>query len=142
MKKTKDTIHITEFRCLTPIRHLEKCFACAKGGKCRERGLIIQLLSGKKKLDYGKLEEKKVKVTRVIKTSAAYPAIWQAFTEDDRKLHIRYRWGYLSVEDWRTGKFVFAASLGENDDGIMSYEELKKHTEKNISWPDEEEEGF
>jgi len=58
MKKTKDTrnsIHVSEFKCLVPLKHLEKCIACPKGGKCRERGLIIQLLSGKKRLDYTRL---------------------------------------------------------------------------------------
>jgi len=57
MKKNKKTIHVSEFECVVPLKHLEKCIACPKGGKCRERGLIIQLLTGKKKLDYKKKED-------------------------------------------------------------------------------------
>ena len=140
MKGKKNTIHVTEFRCFSPLKFFENCIKCAKGGKCRERGLIMQLLSGKKKIDYVKLEEKREKVVKVVKICPSCPSIWEAYTEDGKRLHIRYRWGYLSIEDWYTGKFIFASQVGDDKDGYMNYCQLKNHTKRYIEWPDKEQE--
>jgi hypothetical protein len=57
----KDTIHVLDFKeCLSVVKFLEKCGACAKKGKkCKYRAMLVAILTGKKKLDYGmRLEEK------------------------------------------------------------------------------------
>jgi hypothetical protein len=57
------TIHATEFSCQTPDANVFNCFAplyffektrkkCPHEGHCREEGLLLALLTGKKKLDY------------------------------------------------------------------------------------------
>ncbi len=42
-----------KFNCLAPLNYFEKTRKmCAHKGRCREEGLLLALLSGKKKLDY------------------------------------------------------------------------------------------
>ncbi len=57
----KDTIHVLDFKeCLSVVKFLEKCGACAKQGKkCKYHAMLVAILTGKKKLDYGmRLEDK------------------------------------------------------------------------------------
>jgi len=45
-------IRVSAFTCLAPLSYFEKTrSSCAHHGQCREEGLLIALLSGKKKLD-------------------------------------------------------------------------------------------
>lgn len=45
-------IHAGSFKCLAPLRYFGKTrFACPHQGRCREEGLLMALLSGKRKLD-------------------------------------------------------------------------------------------
>lgn len=58
----KDTIHVLDFdECVSVVKFLEKCGACARQGKkCKYRAMLVAILTGKKKLDYGmRLEDKK-----------------------------------------------------------------------------------
>jgi len=51
--QSEDTIHISQFNCLAPLYYFEKSRRnCAHQGRCREEGLLLALLSGKKELDY------------------------------------------------------------------------------------------
>ena len=48
-----DGIDASSFKCLAPIYYFEKSrTSCGHEGRCREEGLLIALLSGKKKLVY------------------------------------------------------------------------------------------
>jgi len=55
----KDIIHVLDFKeCLSVFKFLEKCGACAKQGKkCKYRTMLVAVLTGKKKLDYGMMLE-------------------------------------------------------------------------------------
>jgi hypothetical protein len=64
----KDTIHVLDFKeCRTVIKFLEKCGACVKKGKkCKYRAMLVAILTGKKKLDYGMRLEDKMKWAEVL----------------------------------------------------------------------------
>lgn len=48
-----DTIHVEDFNCLTPLHYIERSRTkCPHNGRCREEGLLLALLDGKKVLDY------------------------------------------------------------------------------------------
>ena len=51
--KTDDTVDASSFNCLAPLYYIEKTRQnCAHQGRCREEGLLIALLSGKKEMVY------------------------------------------------------------------------------------------
>jgi hypothetical protein len=46
-------ISVKDFNCLAPLYYFEKSrMNCAHAGRCREEGLLLALLDGKKRLDY------------------------------------------------------------------------------------------
>ncbi len=50
---SEDGVHATSFKCLAPLYYFEKTRSkCAHEGRCREEGLLLALLSGKKNLVY------------------------------------------------------------------------------------------
>lgn len=52
---SENTVHAGEFKCLTPLYYFEHSRNnCAHKGRCREEGLLIALLTGKKILDYAR----------------------------------------------------------------------------------------
>ena len=52
-EQAEDTIHVSAFNCLTPLYYFEHSRKkCAHAGRCREEGLLLALLDGKKILDY------------------------------------------------------------------------------------------
>lgn len=49
----EDGVDINEFQCLAPLYYFEKSRKnCGHEGRCREEGLLLALLSGKKELVY------------------------------------------------------------------------------------------
>jgi hypothetical protein len=55
--QAEDTIHATAFNCLAPLYYFERSRKkCAHAGRCREEGLLLALLDGKKALDYSHKE--------------------------------------------------------------------------------------
>ena len=53
MAHSKDSVNAGTFNCLAPLNYFEKTrMKCAHEGRCREEGLLIALLIGKKELDY------------------------------------------------------------------------------------------
>jgi hypothetical protein len=49
----EDTININAFNCLTPLYYFERSRKkCGHAGRCREEGLLLALLDGKKAMDY------------------------------------------------------------------------------------------
>jgi hypothetical protein len=48
-----DVVHAGSFNCSAPLQYFEKTRKkCGHEGRCREEGLLLALLSGKKHLDY------------------------------------------------------------------------------------------
>jgi hypothetical protein len=46
-------VHASSFNCTAPLQYFEKSRKkCGHEGRCREEGLLLSLLSGKKALDY------------------------------------------------------------------------------------------
>ncbi len=63
---SEDSLSATSFNCLTPLYYFEKTRKnCAHHGRCREEGLLIALLSGKKKLVFSK--KKTIEFPRIIR---------------------------------------------------------------------------
>ncbi len=53
MEALAEGVHASSFKCLAPLHYFEKTRSnCAHAGHCREEGLLLALLTGKKKLDY------------------------------------------------------------------------------------------
>jgi hypothetical protein len=51
----EDCIHVSAFRCLAPLNYIERGRSrCPHEHRCREEGLLLALLDGKKVLDYSK----------------------------------------------------------------------------------------
>jgi len=49
----EDTVPATAFHCLAPLYYFERSRKkCGHAGRCREEGLLLALLDGKKALDY------------------------------------------------------------------------------------------
>jgi len=49
----EDGIHVSTFNCTAPLHYIERSrMKCAHRGRCREEGLLLALLDGKKVLDY------------------------------------------------------------------------------------------
>ena len=54
---SEGSVHAKAFNCLVPLRYFEKTRrVCAHKGRCREEGLLIALLDGKRKLVYTQKE--------------------------------------------------------------------------------------
>jgi hypothetical protein len=53
----ENEVKATAFNCLAPLYYFEKSRVnCAHEGRCREEGLLLALLDGKKDLDYSQKE--------------------------------------------------------------------------------------
>jgi hypothetical protein len=48
----KNKIHALEFKCSAGLKFIEHCKACAKQGKCADRGRTKAIINGKKILVY------------------------------------------------------------------------------------------
>lgn len=87
-----------------------------------------------------------MKINRIYKTSYACPTQWEGITDDNRKVYIRYRWGYLSVRIGKVddmsefaavgGEEILGCSFGDAYDGCLEYSELKKLTEEVLELPE------
>lgn len=76
--QTEDGIHVSAFNCLTPLKYFEKTRSkCAHKGRCRDEGLLMALLSGKRSLDYSQRAAVDLKIPkrkqRTQKVSEAAP---------------------------------------------------------------------
>jgi hypothetical protein len=76
-KALESEIQATAFNCLAPLYYFEKSRVnCGHVGRCREEGLLLALLDGKKKIDYSQrpISElphiRRQKVSRVAKSGA------------------------------------------------------------------------
>ena len=73
------------------------------------------------------------------------PSQWEGVTTDDRPIYVRYRHGYLSVRVGRVGRPIEDAirsdqevvgfAIGDELDGFITYQGLRRHTKGVITWP-------
>ncbi len=68
-----------------------------------------------------------MKKAKLVQTCEACPSQWEGYTDENEKVYIRYRWGYLSVEI--DDKEIFGKKIGVELDGILSFQELKQKLE-------------
>ena len=53
VEPAEDTIHVNSFNCLAPLHYIDRSrIKCPHDGRCRDEGLLLALLDGKKVLDY------------------------------------------------------------------------------------------
>ena len=84
-----------------------------------------------------KTTDSRIKVETANMTCSACPSLWEALTDTGHDIYVRYRWGYLSVMYGGVmGKEIFGASIGDNFDGFMTYDELVGYTQHLIDWPE------
>jgi len=84
-------------------------------------------------------------VKEIKQTCEACPSQWEGYTDDDRSIFVRYRWGFLSVRIGSPGdksefagvrgKEILNEQLGDSYDGFLSYEDLAKTTSQIIQFP-------
>jgi hypothetical protein len=68
----EEGIHATAFNCLAPLYYFERTRKkCGHGGRCREEGLLLALLNGRKTLDYG--HEEVIELPRIRRRKVARP---------------------------------------------------------------------
>ncbi len=79
-----------------------------------------------------------MKLKNVKCTCGACPSQWEATTEDNKPVYIRYRWGYLSIREgeiggdvWSAvdGNEIYGSQLGEDLDGVISWDKVNSIVE-------------
>ena len=74
-----DGIHAGSFKCLAPLYYFEKTRSkCAHKGRCREEGLLLALLSGKKELSYAQKTAIELPIRRPRRKKAAARKVVEA----------------------------------------------------------------
>jgi hypothetical protein len=86
-----------------------------------------------------------IRVKTIEQTCRWVPSQWEGYTKDGRPIYVRYRWGRLSIRLGRIGgtiedavaskKELIGCPIGSSLDGVMTYQELKRHTRGMIRWP-------
>lgn len=66
-------------------------------------------------------------ITEITQTCGACPASWEAKTVDGKSLYIRYRYGHLTVRDNTDNVCIYSMTVGDDLDGVMSYDDLQLH---------------
>jgi len=74
----------------------------------------------------------KINVKNITRYSSGCPTQWDGETTNGGKLYIRYRWGCLTVD--LNDKEIFNSKVGDEFDGVMSDEDMKKVTGSVINW--------
>jgi hypothetical protein len=70
-----DGVHANSFKCLAPLYYFEKSrTSCAHEGRCREEGLLLALLNGKKQLVYSQKAAVELPVRKMRRKKAAAKA--------------------------------------------------------------------
>lgn len=73
---------------------------------------------------------------RLTQTCEACPSQWEGFTQDDKPVYIRYRWGCLTIQIGDIGGTIANAvrspdvlckQIGNNVDGSMGIGEVVRH---------------
>ncbi len=81
-----------------------------------------------------------IRVVSLQRTCQACPSQWEGRTDDGRWVYVRYRWGHLQVgigptlEDAVDNDSI-SLDLGDELDGVLSYDELRAATVECVEWP-------
>ena len=79
----ENEVNVSDFKCLAPFNYFEKSRRnCAHEGRCREEGLLLALLSGKKSIDYSQKEAIQLPVRKVVRKRQAEAE------EKDQSIHV------------------------------------------------------
>jgi hypothetical protein len=72
-------VHASSFTCLAPLAYFEKSrLNCAHAGRCREEGLLIALLTGKRKITYSQLTALELPARKPVRVAPRKQAAGQA----------------------------------------------------------------
>jgi len=86
-----------------------------------------------------------IKIVEAVMTCFACPSQWNAITDKNEPIYVRYRWGYLSIRigppdgdmwDAVGGEEIFGKQLGDGFDGYLTYKELQEVTKDILDWPE------
>jgi hypothetical protein len=68
-----------------------------------------------------RLEPADLTIVRAERTSAGFPSQWDAWTDDGRRLYLRYRWGQGTVElgAGGDGPLLRVFTYGDHLDGVI-----------------------
>jgi len=82
-----------------------------------------------------------VKIKKILEEGGAAPYQLEALTEDNRKIYLRYRGGYLSWGFLNKGEIVphpytFREKIGDDYDGSADDELFKKVLGNSLVFPD------
>jgi hypothetical protein len=63
----------------------------------------------------------KIKIKKIVKTCDACPAQWDMWTDANRYVYVRYRWGYFSAsyDEAYGGSLIVDLQVGGEYDGTM-----------------------
>lgn len=84
-----------------------------------------------------------IKIKTIRQTCIACPTQYEGWTDDERPVYIRYRWGHLSIRvgekdtDHNTplsGEVVYSQQIGNKYDGFIELDDIKSLTVKHIIW--------
>jgi len=75
-----------------------------------------------------------------VRTNSGCPAQWKVRTNKGEAMLVSYRWGILTVDDAR-GVTIFEKKCGGQYDGMMDYNEVRRHTTHLFVWPSFEKLG-
>ena len=59
----------------------------------------------------------------IVQTCYACPSQWEAKTEDNKAVYIRYRWGCLSI--YLDNQLIYDKTLGSEYDGVISFDKVE-----------------
>jgi hypothetical protein len=81
-----------------------------------------------------------MKLKTIICTCSCCPAQWEAYTEENEAVYIRYRFGHLTIQIGEPGgtisdainrgTLLYSEQIGLEFDGVISEEEVMKIIEK------------
>lgn len=87
----------------------------------------------------------KIQIKTIEQTCESCPSQWEGWTDDNRQIYIRYRFGYLRVsigpvgddDEFAavSGEEVFGLSFGGEYDGHMTETKLRELTAEFLFWP-------
>ena len=66
------------------------------------------------------MDEKRATIVKIIETCSACPSQWDMWDAKGNYYYVRYRWGWLQVDQGEVGNAIYGDQLGDNLDGTMS----------------------
>ena len=86
-----------------------------------------------------------IRVVQIKQTCESCPSQWEGLTDDNRRVYVRYRWGWLVVRVGAPGdtdefagvrgEEVLCLGYGDDFDGYMTYNTLKRLCAGRVEFP-------